>query len=104
MAEHSFSVGSSLSVMMPMQGARDKHGADTALILFPCDCEMDLVLFSLGNVKKFIRSVCTKMSRHGGSSILRVFHLPTRTQLNAAHAQLIENLRLEIFYGKFADF
>ena len=59
------------------------------------------------NVKKFTRSVCQKMSRHGGSNILGVFHRLARTQLNAARAQLIEKLRLEIlvsFYGKFADF
>ena len=33
-AEHSFIARFSLSVMMPMQRARNKHGADTALILF----------------------------------------------------------------------
>ena len=36
------------------------------------------------------------MSRHGGSIILRVFHLPAGTQLNAAHPQLNKKLRLEI--------
>ena len=37
-----------------------------------------------------------KKSRHSGTIILRVFHLPSRTQLNEVHAQLNKKLRLEI--------
>ena len=53
-------------------------------------------------IKAFIRSVCKKKSRHGGSIILRVFHLPTRTQLNAAHAQLNKKIKTghyDVFMG-----